>query len=160
MNFITASTIFMLSVASVHTLSSNFAYNTETSDNVVTAQTIYKKSNDRYLSNHLKYSYTYDDQGRMIAKEVIKWNPYADKWENAHRLDVTYGISGYTIEYARWDKQAQAYSNIVEKRVYRKSGESLVNITSYRWDKQAKDWTLTDNLPAINSPADQLYACE
>lgn len=160
MNFITASTIAMLSVSGMHAISSRFAYNTEIVDNIVMSQTVYKKSNGLYLTNHLRYNFTYDAQDRIEEKEVVRWNPYANQWENDYCLAYSYDIDQYTIEYIRWDKQMQTYSNMVEKKVYSKTGVSLINIASYTWNNHTGNWVLTDNLIASSAPDSRLYAYE
>ena len=65
------------SVASV----SNFAYNSEINNGKVESQTVYEVQNQQYLQPHLKYNYTYDEQNRLIQKEVLKWNKQAQKYD-------------------------------------------------------------------------------
>ena len=70
MDLITALTVL---IASMHlaTAESNYVYNTEMNDEVVTQQMVYKTSRDgRFLKNYLKYAFVYDDQERLKQKEV------------------------------------------------------------------------------------------
>lgn len=147
---ITATTIFSTFLG----LSGNnndFAYNVEMDDQVVTSQMVYKKSESgKLLSHHLKYNYTYDAQGCLTRKEVMKWNGTSNQWDHSHCLYYVYGQSGFSIEYVRWDSQKAGYTETISKRVYDYSMEGTVAVALYQWDKADNDWVMQDNVMMLN----------
>ena len=59
----------------LNAISSNlpeFAYNTTTNGEQVETQTVYTVENGKYLHPHLKYNYTYNADGSVSKKEVLK----------------------------------------------------------------------------------------
>ena len=126
------------SVASV----SNFAYNSEINNGKVESQTVYEVQNQQYLQPHLKYNYTYDEQNRLIQKEVLKWNESTQSFEKHHSLNFFY-TDDVTVEYALWNEQSNAYTDIKQKAVYRQTDSSVLRYLSYEWDEKNNDWSLT-----------------
>ena len=122
------------SVASV----SNFAYNSEINNGKVESQTVYEVQNQQYLQPHLKYNYTYDEQNRLIQKEVLKWT-------------ITYGTDETAVEYASWNAKTNAYSNIKEKAVYRENAMGMAeNYQSYAWNERQNEWNLVVEHATLN----------
>lgn len=119
----------------------NFAYNTEVNGEHTVTQTVFKVENDKYLHNHLKYSYTYDNEGRVSAKEVLKWNEISAGFEKQYCLNFNYNGEETSIQYAIWNKEEMAYSNVKEKSVYQ-SSESTLHYQSYEWNKKENNWEL------------------
>ena len=125
------------SVASV----SNFAYNSEINNGKVESQTVYEVQNQQYLQPHLKYNYTYDEQNRLIQKEVLKWNKQAQK----------YGTDETAVEYASWNAKTNAYSNIKEKAVYRENAMGMAeNYQSYAWNERQNERNLVVEHATLN----------
>ena len=94
----------------------NFAYNTETNDGRVETQTVFKVENQKFLHRHLKYNYIYDNSGRISQKEVLKWNESTQSFEKHHSLNFFY-TDDVTVEYALWNEQSNAYTDIKQKSV-------------------------------------------
>lgn len=151
MEIITVATILL---ASLNTLNDDrgFVYNTEGSEDVVTATVIYKKSESgKYLSHHLKYNYTYDEQQRLVKKEALRWSSLSEKWEKSYCLNYEYDSFGYSIEYALWDKYESDYSDVIAKQTYDETIDGAVAVVSYKWDKSDKNWVVKDNVLMMNS---------
>lgn len=130
---------------------SEYVYNTESSANGVTSKVVYKKSeNGKYLSHHLKYNYTYDEQQRLVKKEALRWNLYSEKWENSHCLNYIYDASGYSIEYALWNRAESGYTEVVSKQTYDEKMNGALAVTSYRWDHKDNSWVVEDNIVMMN----------
>lgn len=150
MEMITAATILLASLNASNN-GSGYVYNTEDSEDVVTATVVYKKSESgKYLSRHLKYNYTYDEQQRLVKKEAFKWNTYSEEWEKSHCLNYAYNASGYSIEYALWDKSESDYVNVVAKQTYDEHTDGSVAVASYKWNKSDKNWVMKDNALMMN----------
>lgn len=150
MDIITVTTIFLASLNASNN-GSGYVYNTEASGDAVTATVVYKKSEDgKFLSHHLRYAYTYDEQQRLVKKEALKWDFWSERWEKSYCLNYVYDASGYSIEYARWNKAESAYSDTVAKQTYDEKLDGVVALTSYEWDKSDKDWVMKDNVLMMN----------
>ena len=135
------------SVASV----SNFAYNSEINNGKVESQNVYEVQNQKYLQPHLKYNYTYDEQNRLIQKEVLKWNKQAQKYDKDRCLTITYGTDETAVEYASWNAKTNAYSNIKEKAVYRENAMGMAeNYQSYAWNERQNEWNLVVEHATLN----------
>lgn len=119
-----------------------FAYNTETNDGRVETQTVFKVENQKFLHHHLKYNYIYDNSGRISQKEVLKWNESTQSFEKHHSLNFFY-TDDVTVEYALWNEQSNAYTDIKQKAVYRQTDSSVLRYLSYEWDEKNNDWSLT-----------------
>lgn len=75
-----------------------FAYNTTTDGEKVESQTVYTVENGKYLQQHLKYNYTYDDKGNVSQKEVMKWNEITKVFEKQYCLNITYNTQETSID--------------------------------------------------------------
>ena len=155
---ITTTTIFSTFLG-VSGNNNGFAYNVEMDEQMITSQTVYKKSeNDKHLSHHLKYNYTYDEQKRLTRKEAMKWNGISNQWEHSHCLYYVYDQSGFSIEYALWNPQKAGYTEILSKQVYDQSLEGTMAVTLYKWDKADNDWVMQDNVIMMNPDSNLLTA--
>lgn len=157
MEMITVTTVLLASLNAFNN-GSGYVYNTEGSENMVTATLVYKKSEDgKFLSHHLKYSYTYDKQQRLVKKEALKWNSCSGKWEKSYCLNYAYDASGYSIEYALWNGVESEYSDAVAKQTYDEKIGGTVAVASYKWDKSDNDWVMKDNI-LMMKPGNTLLA--
>ena len=139
MNLITALTVLIASMR-LATAESNYVYNTEMTDEVVTQQMVYKTSRDgRFLKNYLKYAFVYDDQERLKQKEVMKWN------EKSHSLYYIYDQAGFSVNYALWNPKHADYSEVVAKQAYNQLPGGDVAVTLYRWDEASEDWAMQNS---------------
>lgn len=156
MDLITVSTIFLASL-NMNETDSKFAYNTDVCNQVVCSQTVYKKSeNGLYLSHHLKYNFSYDEQERLVRKEVLKWDVLSHKWEKHHCLVYSYQPDGYAIEYVGWDDRAKDYANVMEKHIYREVTGGALAINCYKWNRENNGWVLEDNILSFRAGAENL----
>ncbi len=159
MEYITATTIFLASL-NMSAQDQGFAYNTKTTGNVVTSEVVYKKHEGKYLHHHLTYNYTYDEQQRLTKKEVLKWNAAQGKWERSHCLHYAYNPLGYSIEYALWNRQGNAYSDVSAKQVYDESLPGTATVALYKWNKNEKNWTVQNNVVVMNPESSLLASLE
>ncbi|WP_300704159.1 DUF3836 domain-containing protein [Bacteroides sp.] len=120
----------------------NFAYNTETNGERTETQTVFKVENNKYLHNHVKYNYIYNNDGRIQQKEVLKWNEATKSFEKHHSLNFFY-TDDVTIEYALWNEKDNAYTDIKQKAVYQQTDDSNLRYLSYEWSEKNNDWNLT-----------------
>ncbi len=138
-----------------------FAYNTEMANGVVSAKTVYHKSTDgKYLTQHLKYNYTYDEQQRLTKKEVLKWNGAAGKWEQSHCLIYVYDLAGYSVEYAMWNGKQGGYDAAIARQSYRDLQNGAVAVAQYRRDKADESWEVETNTVLLSAGTPLFAAAE
>lgn len=119
----------------------NFAYNSEKQENGVETQMVYKVKEGKYLERHLQYNYTYDEKGRVSAKEVLKWNQDNLRFEKQYCLNFNYTGNEVDVEYAAWNSKDADYTNVKAKTVYQMNGESI-NYMSFNWNEKKCNWDL------------------
>lgn len=142
-------TMIMAMTAATNVFSNNsdnsdrpkFAYNCQVEDEQVTAQQVYRVTDSRLLSRHLEYRFAYDDQGRVIRKEALKWAEASQAYERYYCMEVSYLADGVELRLARWDNDAQEYSQSKERTVYRADATG-VDYMAYRWCEQSDEWLL------------------
>ena len=80
--------------------------------------TQYVKNEDGRLFRHLRYTYTYDNENRVISKEASKWDSVKEAWVPYFKMNVEYNNNEIAVNYARWNSKSNAYDSNVEKTVY------------------------------------------
>lgn len=84
---------------------------------LVASKTIFKQEGS-YLQRHMQYTFTYDDQNRLISKEASKWDGAKDAWVPYFKMTYQYSDNEITMNYARWNESHKAYDEAVQKSVY------------------------------------------
>ena len=158
---ISTMTSLLMAAMNVWNANGNFAYNTEMEGETVAAQVVYLKSEDgKYLSNHLKYNYAYDEEGRLVQKEVLKWDEWNKEWRRSHTLNYTYDLSGYSIEYVAWNDKKQEYADVTAKQTYEESMAGTVAVALYQWDQSEQNWIEQERSLLMNGPVGYLTLWE
>ena len=129
---------FVLNTVSGNNLP-EFAYNTTTNGEQVESQ-------------------TYNADGSVSKKEVLKWSEIMQVFEKQYCLNFTHDLQENSIEYAAWDAKTDSYSDIKSKAVYqtRDSGQ-ILNYQSYEWNKKENNWNLATEHTILNGN-DGLFA--
>ena len=78
----------------------DYVKNEEMSGELVTARTIFRNE-DGYLFRHLRYTYGYDNENRVISKEASKWDSVKEAWVPYFKLDIEYTGDEVSLSYAR-----------------------------------------------------------
>ena len=119
----------------------DFAYNTEMNEGLVKTETVFKVENRKYLHNHLQYNYAYNAEGRVSAKEVLKWNKENQRFEKQYCLNFSYDGTDINVEYVAWNSKAGDYTNVKAKAVYQ-TNENGMNYMAYSWNEKENSWNL------------------
>lgn len=145
MKALVVSVVFALTSA-VNAVSNNnlegFAYNTEMNEGRVKTETVFKVENRKYLYNHLQYNYSYNAEGRISAKEVLKWSKENQRFEKQYCLNFSYDGTDINVEYVAWNSKMNAYADVKAKTVYQINAMGA-NYQSYKWNKKDNSWNLT-----------------
>lgn len=94
-----------------------FVTNNEMTGEVITAKNIYRNE-DGHLYRYLRYTYTYDNENRVISKEAAKWDSVKEVWTPYFKMNVEYSANEVTVDYVRWNDRSKTYNSNVEKAVY------------------------------------------
>lgn len=141
---ISAALIMLSAMGSATALGTQYAYNTETTSDRVTTQTVYKVEANKYLHCHVKNNFSYNAQNQLQQKEVLKWNSAVSGWEKSYCINFSYNLSETIVTYAQWDAKNKVYSEVLEKAIYSQDEEShlLASYQSFKWNKQSQQWDL------------------
>ena len=107
---------------------------------LVASKTIFKKDGS-YLQRHMQYTFSYDDQNRLISKEASKWDGAKDEWVPYFKMTYQYSDNEIIMNYGRWNESHKA----IQKSVYELNDANMP--TAYKAYKQdnKSDWTLVDH---------------
>lgn len=95
----------------------NYVKNEEVTNGLITAKTIFRNE-DGYLFRHLRYTYTYDNENRIISKEASKWDNSKEAWTPYFKLNVIYSDNEVELNYASWNSKNSTYDDNKQKTVY------------------------------------------
>ena len=119
--------VVMASVMNFSASASNptqYVKNEEMTGELMTAKTIFKNENG-HLYRHLRYTYTYDTENRVISKEASKWDSSKEAWVPYFKMDVSYANNEVELSYARWNSKSNAYDSSIKKTVYEMNDDNV-----------------------------------
>lgn len=97
--------------------STNYVKNDEMNGEQLAAKTIYRNE-DGHLFRHLRYTYTYDSENRVVCKEAARWDSVTECWTPYFKLDVSYRSDAVEMNYALWNAKSNAFDKHMEKSTY------------------------------------------
>ena len=119
--------VVMASVMNFSASASNptqYVKNEEMTGELMTAKIIFKNE-DGHLYRHLRYTYTYDTENRVISKEASKWDSSKEAWVPYFKMDVFYANNEVELSYARWNSKSNAYDSSIKKTVYEMNDDNV-----------------------------------
>ncbi|WP_026366859.1 DUF3836 domain-containing protein [Bacteroides sp. 14(A)] len=119
--------VVMASVMNFSASASNptqYVKNEEMTGELMTAKTIFKNE-DGHLYRHLRYTYTYDTENRVISKEASKWDSSKEAWVPYFKMDVFYANNEVELSYARWNSKSNAYDSSIKKTIYEMNDDNV-----------------------------------
>lgn len=129
--FFKAVVMVVVVMASVMSANANnpteYVKNDEMNGELLVAKTIFKNE-DGYLFRHLRYTYTYDNENRVVSKEAAKWDSVKEIWTPYFKMNVAYNDSNVEVNYARWNNKSGDYDKNMEKNVYELSHDNAVRL--------------------------------
>ena len=109
----------------------SYVRNEEMSGNVMTARTIFVNEGG-CLYRHLRYTFTYDHENRVVNKEAFKWDTTKETWVPYFNMDVEYRDNEVVVNYARWNSRSNSYNSNVEKSVYQLNDSNTILLASVK----------------------------
>lgn len=109
----------------------SYVRNDEMSGELVTSRTIFKNEGG-YLFRHLLYTFTYDNENRVVNKEAFRWDNAKEAWVPYFNMNVEYKDQEVVVNYGRWNARSHAYDSHLEKSVYQWNAAQGVLLASVK----------------------------
>ena len=154
---ITAATILSMYLSTATNENAMYCYNANIDNGRVNTMYVYNRDGN-YLTAKLAYNYEYDDQDRLVKKEVLRWNERRNEWVKDHCLELTYDIEGYEVSKRNWKRKDQAYEPAKEKAVYHYEFSQVMSVNYLRRHATEKDFESVDQMLVMNPAEDILLA--
>ena len=154
---ITAATILSMYLSTATNENAMYCYNANIDNGRVNTMYVYNRDGN-YLTAKLAYNYEYDDQDRLVKKEVLRWNERRNEWVKDHCLELTYDIEGYEVSKRNWNRKDQAYELAKEKAVYHYEFSQVMSVNYLRRHATEKDFESVDKMLVMNPAEDILLA--
>lgn len=134
-SIITAATVLTMYMNAVNGNEVNYLYNADMNDGVVNRIEVYGQKDDHRMVQKMEYRYAYDEQGRLVNKEMLRWDDATRSWTEDSRLCYKYYENGYNVEVSHWNAAKQAYDLPSEVTLYRSMAPNLTSVKTYRMNK-------------------------
>jgi len=126
-------------------------YNSDLEDGVIHNIEVYEQKAEGQMCAKMEYRYNYDEQGRLISREVMRWDDSNQDWVNDFRHTYKYYKNGYNMETSKWDAGCQAYDIPSEVTLYREIAPSVTSVRTYRMNDAKNNMYLTNRMLCMES---------
>ena len=126
---------------------------------IITAATILSMYLSAAENSNSSYYYNADmENGRLVKKEVMRWNSVSREWENDYSLNLIYTEDGYELSRSVWDKRTQAYLPTMEKAIYQYVTDQVVAVNYLRRHDTQEQFEWVDSMLVMNPTEGLLLA--
>lgn len=155
---ITASTIMSLfmNISGTYDCDNRFAYNAEMQDGKVSAIITYDNTG-KYLSAKTRQTFTYDDNDRLVKKEIMKWDEGKQEWTKHICMNYTYDADNTVLDMLVWRNNEGSYVQS-QRMTYSAITGNATGVSLYSWNSGSKTYKLKDNYVIFNGHTDNLLA--
>ena len=108
-SIITIATVLTMYFNAANDVNAPYLYNSDLEDGVIHKIEVYEQKAEGQLCAKMEYRYSYDEQGRLTTREVVRWDEAKKQWVNDFRHTYKYYKNGYNMETSKWDTTLQAY---------------------------------------------------
>lgn len=127
----------------------SFVSNEVITDGLVASKIIYRHEGSLY--HHMKYDFTYNEDGKVIVKEVLKWNTAKEEWAPYYKMNISYTSSQVSIDYSRWNESSKTYGQPKTRSTYELDVlQSAIALQSYKWNSTMQDWVISSSIAFNN----------
>ena len=134
-----------------------YLYNSDLEDGMIHKIEVYEQKTEGQLCAKMEYRYSYDEQGRLTTREVMRWDGNKRQWVN----DFRHTYNGYNMETSKWDTTLQAYDLPMEVTLYREVAPSVTSVKTFKMNEAKNDMYLVNCLlcmESLKSMSDHLLA--
>lgn len=150
-SIITIATVLTMYFNAANDVNAPFMYNSDLEDGIIHKIEVYEKKSDNQICAKMEYRYSYDEQGRLTAREVMRWDESKQDWVNDFRHTYKYYKNGYNMESSRWDAKLQAYDLPFEVTLYREVAPNVTSVKTFKMNETKDNMYLTDRLLCMES---------
>ena len=150
-SIITIATVLTMYFNAANDVNAPFMYNSDLEDGVIHKVAVYEKKTDNQLCAKMEYRYSYDEQGRLTSREVLRWNESKKQWENDFRHTYKYYKNGYNMESSKWDAQQNSYDLPFKVTLYREVAPSVTSVKTFKMNAAKDNMYLTDRMLCMES---------
>ena len=150
-SIITIATVLTMYFNAANDVNAPFVYNSDLEDGIIHKIEVYEKKSDGMLSAKLEYRYSYDEQGRLTSREVMRWDDSRKQWVNDFRHIYKYYRNGYNIETSKWDSTQNGYDLPFEVILYRMVTPDVTSVRTFKMNEKKDNMYLTDRLLCMES---------
>ena len=152
-SIITAATVLTMYFNAINSNDVNFMYNGDMEDGVVNKIEVYERNTNQQMEQKMEYCYEYDEQGRLVNKEMLDWDEATKSWIKSSRLTYKYYKNGYNVEVSYWNTEKQQYDLPTEVTLYRSQAPNLTTVKTYKMNEQHDNMFLTSSM-VVMEPLD------
>ena len=150
-SIITIATVLTMYFNAANDVNAPFMYNSDLEDGVIHKIEVYEKKADNQLCAKMEYRYSYDEQGRLTSREVMRWDDSKKQWVNDFRYTYKYYKNGYNMESSKWDAHLQAYDLPFKVTLYREVAPSVTSVKTFKMNAAKDNMYLTDRMLCMES---------
>lgn len=145
-SIITIATVLTMYFNAANDVNAPFMYNSDLEDGVIHKIEVYEKKADNQMCAKMEYRYSYDEQGRLTTREVMRWDSNKNNWVNEFRHTYKYYKNGYNLEVSYWNNQKQAYDLPAEVTLYRSQAPNLTSVKIYKMNEKQDNMYLSGSM--------------
>ena len=145
-SIITIATVLTMYFNAANDVNSQYLYNSDLEDGVIHKIEVYEQKADGQMCAKMEYRYSYDEQGRLTTREVMRWDESKKQWVNDFRHTYKYYKNGYNMETSKWDSAQQTYDLPMEVTLYREVAPSVTSVKTYKMNEAKNDMYLINSL--------------
>jgi hypothetical protein len=160
-SIITIATVLTMYFNAANDVNAPYLYNADLENGVIHKIEVYEKKGDNQMCAKMEYRYSYDEQGRLTTREVVRWDQSMKQWVNDFRHTYKYYKNGYNMETSKWDTSLKVYDLPMEVTLYREVAPSVTSVKTFRMNKTKDDMILTNSLlcmEPLDAVSDRLLA--
>lgn len=150
-SIITIATVLTMYFNAANDVNSQYVYNSDLEDGVIHKIEVYEQKAEGQMTAKMEYRYSYDEQGRLTTREVMRWDAKKQDWVNDFCHTYRYYKNGYNMETSKWDDVRQAYDIPSEVTLYREVAPMVTSVRTYRMNVAKNDMYLTNKMLCMES---------
>lgn len=160
-SIITITTVLTMYFNAANDVNAPYLYNSDLEDGVIHKIEVYEQKADNQLCAKMEYRYSYDEQGRLTTREVVRWDANKQEWVNDFCHTYKYYKNGYNMETSKWNAAKKAYDLPSEVTLCREIAPSMTSIKTFRMNAEKNDMYLINSLlclESLDAVSDRLFA--
>ena len=154
---ITAATVMAMYLNVASQNGGKYAYNADFENGRVATIEVLENNNE-YLSQKLQQRFSYDNAGRLLSKEVLKFDNISRKYTPVRRYDYDRDALSTTVSMSRWDAEAGGFGKAEQMTQYNMVSTNVMSVASYSIDKETDKKVLSNKMLVMIPQEDLLLA--